>query len=378
METIYLDYNSTTPVDPEVLESMLPWFTGRFGNPASSQHKFGWEAAAAVEKAREEVASLIGAGPEEIIFTSGATESLNLAIRGAFSAYSGKGRHLVVGACEHKAVLDTAEDLRLQGAEISCIGVDREGRIDLQELSALLREDTVMVAVMMANNETGVIQNSAAIGSLCRERRILHLSDTTQAAGKIRVDVNEHNLDLCSISSHKLYGPKGVGALYVRRRSPRVRLHAQLTGGGHERGMRSGTLNVPGIVGMGTASRLAGERLWSYGAHTSRLRTLLEQQVTTGRNAIINGSIRHRLPNTTNICFREVSSARLIGALPDLAFSTGSACTSALQQPSHVLSAMGISAAEAGSSVRFSLGMDNTGEEISRAVLRICDTLDKG
>ncbi|MBL7922588.1 MAG: cysteine desulfurase [Bacteroidia bacterium] len=378
MQTIYLDYNSTTPVDPLVLETMLPFFTEKFGNAASRTHRYGWTAEAVVEKARGQVAGMIGAEPAEIIFTSGATESLNLALRGAMEAYRSKGRHLVVCAAEHKAVLDTARDLAFSGVETSVLGVDHEGIIDLQELEKLIREDTVLVAVMQANNETGVIQDAEAIGRLCRERGTLFLSDSTQAAGKIRVDVQEQRMDLCSLSAHKLYGPKGVGALYVRRKNPRVKLLAEISGGGHEQGLRSGTLNVPGIVGFGEACQLAAERLWEYGTHTSRWRTFLEQQLTVERkHGFINGSIRSRLPNTSNLCFPGMRSEHLIKALPEIAMSMGSACTSALPQPSHVLQSMGRKDDEIFSSVRISIGKDTTEAEIREAILRIGMELDK-
>ena len=378
MQPMYFDHNSTTPVDPQVLDAMLPYFSLKFGNAASSTHALGWTASAAVEKAREQVASLIGAEPGEIIFTSGATESLNLAIRGAMAAYSEKGRHLVVCATEHKAVLDTTLDLEKQGAEVSVLGVDREGRIDLQELESLLRTDTVLVAVMMANNETGVIQDTHAIGDLTRSKHVLHLCDTTQAAGKMRIDVNDQRIDLCTLSAHKLYGPKGCGALYVRRKSPRVTLLPECTGGGHERGLRAGTLNVPGIVGLGEACRLAGERLWDYALHTSRWRTFFEQMICVEHKlGRINGSTRYRLPNTTNITFHHTLASKLMTALPDMAFSAGSACTSALDLPSHVLEAMGLTLEEIRSTARFSFGMHTTETEVNNAIFRIGEVLTR-
>ncbi len=377
MKPVYLDYNSTTPVAPSVLEAMLPFFSEKFGNAASQTHAFGWTAAAVVEKAREQVAGLIGAEPSEIIFTSGATEALNLAIRGTMEAYSQKGRHLIVCASEHKAVLDTAKDLQHKGYETSILGVDREGRTDPEELEKLIREDTVLVAVMMANNETGVLQESERIGSLCREKKVIHLSDTTQAIGKIRVNVQDAKLDLCTLSAHKIYGPKGIGALFVRRKEPRVKLIAEITGGGHERGLRSGTLNVPGIVGLGAACVLAAAELWEYGASVSRLRTLLEQSLTIEKPfGFINGNIKNRLPNTTNICFRGFRSERLIKSLPELAMSMGSACSSALPEPSHVLQAMGLSPEDIYSSVRISLGRQSNEEEIRKTILRISEALE--
>ncbi len=372
MESIYLDYNSTTPVDPKVLEAMLPYFTQHFGNAASSTHVWGWTASAVVERAREQVAQLIGAEPNEIIFTSGSTEALNLAIRGVAQAYSSVGKHMVVCATEHKATLDTVQDLTKAGIEYGVIGVDREGRIDLIELQKLLRDDTILVAVMMANNETGVIQDCEEIGRICREKKIIFLSDTTQAVGKMRVNVDEQSLDLCTLSAHKMYGPKGIGALYVRRKNPRVSLHSQITGGGHERGLRSGTLNVPALVGFGKACELANEGGWDYGIHTSRWRTFLEQQLTIELgHGFINGSIKSRLPNTSNICFPKIKSEQLIKALPNIGMSMGSACTSAIPQPSHVLKAMGLSEQEIYSSVRISIGKNTSEEEIKETLVRM-------
>ena len=372
MESIYLDYNSTTPVDPKVLEAMLPYFTQYFGNAASSTHAWGWTASAVVERAREQVAQLIGAEPNEIIFTSGSTEALNLAIRGVAQAYSSVGKHVVVCATEHKAILDTVQDLSKAGIEYSVLGVDREGRIDLIELQKLLHDDTILVAVMMANNETGVIQDCEEIGRICREKKIIYLSDTTQAIGKVRVHVDEQSLDLCTLSAHKIYGPKGIGALYVRRKNPRVTIHAQITGGGHERGLRSGTLNVPAIVGFGKACELANEGGWDYGIHTSRWRTFLEQQLTIEfGHGFINGSIKSRLPNTSNICFPKIKSEKLIKALPNIGMSMGSACTSVIPQPSHVLKAMGLSDAEIYSSVRISIGKNTSEEEIKETLVRM-------
>lgn len=375
MASIFLDYNSTTPVDPLVLEAMLPCFSEHFGNAASHTHAPGWVAAALVEKARQEVAGLINASPEEIIFTSGATEAINLAMRGVLEVYAVKGRHVLLAATEHKAVLDTAADLRHHGAVTEEIPVNREGLIDLQVLEQKIRHDTVLVCVMMANNETGTVQPVEEIARLCRSRDVLFCCDTTQSIGKTRVDVQELGLPLCTLSAHKYYGPKGIGALYVRRREPRVKLAAEITGGGHERGLRSGTLNVPGIVGMGAASRLAGERTWDDAMHTSRWRTILEQALTENGRGWINGSVRARLPNTTNLTFPGISAARLIKVLPDIALSMGSACSSALPQPSHVLKAMGLTDEEVFSSVRISLGRNTTEAEIRAAIFRIGEAL---
>ena len=377
MQSIYLDYNSTTPVDPQVLEAMLPYFSEKFGNAASHTHAWGWTAAAVVDKARQEIAELINAGPEEIIFTSGATEAINLAMRGVMEVYAVKGKHLLVAATEHKAVLDTAVDLQRAGAEVEYLPVNREGLIDVTTLEQKIRPDTVLVCVMMANNETGTIQPVEEIARICKAKETIFFSDTTQAIGKTRVDVQELGLPLCTISAHKLYGPKGIGALFVRRKDPRVKLVAEITGGGHERGLRSGTLNVPGIAGFGMAARLAKRNTWDYGIHTSKWRTILEQQLTEDGRGFINGSIRSRIPNTTNITFPGVKAETLIRQIPEIGISMGSACSSALPEPSHVLKAMGLSNEEIFSSVRISLGKDTGEEEIREAILRIGGALEK-
>ncbi len=377
MQSIYLDYNSTTPADPLVLDTMMPYFSEKFGNAASHTHAWGWTAAGVVEKARQEVAALINAGPEEIIFTSGATEAINLAMRGVMEVYAVKGKHLIVAATEHKAVLDTAEDLQRKGVIVDYLSVDREGRIDLSALEQTIRPDTVLVCVMMANNETGTMQPVEEIARICKAKETLFLCDTTQAIGKTRVDVQELGLHLCTISAHKMYGPKGIGALYVRRKEPRVKLVAEITGGGHERGLRSGTLNVPAIVGFGTAAHLAKQNTWDYGMHTSKWRTILEQHLTEDGRGFINGCIRARIPNTTNITFPGIKAGKLIKAIPEIGISMGSACSSALPQPSHVLKAMGLSDEEIYSSVRISLGKETTEEEIRQAILRIGGALEK-
>ncbi len=377
MQSIYLDYNSTTPVDPLVLDTMMPYFSEKFGNAASHTHAWGWTAAGVVEKARQEVAALINAGPEEIIFTSCATEAINLAMRGVMEVFAVKGKHLIVAATEHKAVLDTAEDLQRKGAMVDYLSVDREGRIDLSALEQTIRPDTVLVCVMMANNETGTIQPVEEIARICKAKETLFFCDTTQAIGKTRVDVQELGLHLCTISAHKMYGPKGIGALYVRRKEPRVKLVAEITGGGHERGLRSGTLNVPAIVGFGAAAVQAKQNTWDYGMHTSKWRTILEQQLTEDGRGFINGCIRARIPNTTNITFPGIKAEKLIKAIPEIGISMGSACSSALPQPSHVLKAMGLSDEEIYSSVRISLGKETTEEEIRQAILRIGGALEK-
>jgi cysteine desulfurase len=372
MDRIYLDHNSTTPVDAHVLEAMLPYFREHFGNASSRTHAFGWVAAAAVEQSRREVAGLIGAEPDEVVFTSGATEALNIAIHGICSAYGSRGRHLVVCASEHKAVLEPIEALELQGWSVTRIDIDREGIIDYAGLQEAIRSDTVLVAVMFANNETGVIQDVERIGQLAHERGAVFLCDTTQAAGKVRVDVQAHNIGVCTLSGHKLGGPKGVVALYIRRKHPRVKVSPLSYGGGQERGIRPGTLNVPGIVGLGTACRLASERLWDYGSRVSRLRTILEQELCVELQlGHINGSVRSRLPNTTNIRFSSIRAERLITALPGIACSAGSACTSALPEPSHVLQAMGLNEEACHSSLRFSLGTDTTEVEIRQTITQI-------
>jgi len=367
MSLIYLDYNSTTPVDPIVLEAMLPWFTERFGNASSHSHLPGFEAKAAVELARQQTADAIGCEPSEIVFTSGATEAINIAIRGTFKAYSADGKHIISVKTEHKAVLDTLEDLKSEGAEITLLDVDREGRIDLEALKNAVRKETIMVCVMLANNETGTLQDTEAIGRICEEKKIAFFSDTTQAFGKIRVNVKDHRFSLACISAHKFYGPKGVGALYVSRKNPRAVVSPVFTGGGQENGLRSGTYNVPGIVGLGAAIKLANEGLWDYAINTSRLRTIVEQYLELYCKSRINGSMKDRLPNTCNILIPGIKSERLIKHLTDVAISTGSACTSAIAEPSHVLKAMGLTNEEAEASIRVSIGKNNTQEEILEA-----------
>lgn len=355
-ELLYLDYNSTTPVDPEVLATMLPYFTSAFGNAASRTHQKGWEAAAAADQARTQIAELLNCTAQEIIFTSGATEALNIAIRGVWGAYGKTRPHIIAAATEHKAVLDTCKDLESSGAELTILPVNREGCVDPDQLQAALRPTTALVCIMLANNETGIVQDLRPLADRVHAAGALLLSDTTQAIGKIPVDVDELGIDLCCVSAHKIYGPKGVGALYMRRKNPRVSLKPIYTGGGHERGLRSGTLNVPGIVGLGKAAALAIQYRWDEAARLSGLRTRFEQILTELPDVFINGSIRNRLPNTTNLTFSGIRADQLITRLPHLAMATGSACTSALPEPSHVLSAMGLSADAAYASVRISLG----------------------
>jgi cysteine desulfurase len=364
---IYLDHNATSPVDPRVLDAMLPFFSKEFGNAASKTHRYGWYASEAVEIARGKVAELIGAETQEIYFTSGSTEAINTALKGIAYNYSSKGKHIITVETEHKAVLDTCSDLAQQGFEITQLKVDREGRIDLAELKYQLRPETILVAVMLANNETGTIQDIAAIADLVHANNSILFSDTTQAFGKIRVDVNELGIDCCCISAHKFGGPKGVGALYVRRKNPRVVVHPLLHGGGHERGLRSGTLNVPGIVGLGKAAEIAMNQTWDVATKLSAWRTRLEQYITDDERGFVNGCVKNRLPNTTNILIRGVKADKLITQIPDIAISTGSACTSAEAKPSHVLLSMGLSEQEALSCIRISLGSATTEEETIRA-----------
>jgi len=374
---IFLDNNSTTAVDQKVLDQMMPYFSVKYGNAASRTHAYGWVAEEAVSYARARVAELIGASSDEIIFTSGSTESANLAIKGVAEAYASKGNHLVVSQAEHKAVLDTASDLEKKGFPVTWLPVSGDGLTDPDMVRNAIRPETILVAVMAANNETGVIQPVDEIGNICNEKGVIFFCDATQAAGKIRIDVNEMMAGLLCISAHKMYGPKGTGALYVRRKNPRVKPAAQIHGGGHELGLRSGTLNVPAIVGFGESCRMMFAGWWDHAARTSAWRTRLEQGLMLSDEVYINGSVKNRLPNTTNLMIKGVPAASLISVLPELAFSAGSACSSANPEPSHVLLAMGRSAEEAGCSVRFSLGKNNTEEEIIFAMEMITAAIKK-
>lgn len=374
---IYLDYNSTTPVDPLVLETMLPYFTTRFGNASSKTHSFGWIAEQAVTDARQQIAKFIGAEDSEIIFTSGATEAINLAMKGVFEAYSGKGKHIITSATEHKAVLDTCAHLEKSGARFTILPVQPDGLIDPSELTSALTDQTILVSIMYANNETGVIQNIRELSAITHAKGSIFMSDATQACGKIRVNIEEDGIDLLAMSSHKIYGPKGCGALFVRRKNPRVKLIAQIDGGGHEKGLRSGTLNVPGIVGFGKACELAHERMWEDNLHISKLRSMLEQGLIDLGNISVNGSTRNRLPNTSNLAFTGIKASTLMKHLPDIAVASGSACTSALAEPSHVLRAMQISEDVAYSSVRFSIGRHNTTDEINICIEKIREFISK-
>ena len=375
---IYLDYNSTTPVDPRVLEAMLPYFSQKFGNAASRSHAFGWAAEEAVELAREQVAALIGAEPKEIVFTSGATEGDNLALKGVFEAYAAKGNHIITVSTEHKAVLDSCKHIERLGGEVTFLPVDHEGLIDLGQLEAAIRPETVLIAVMYANNEIGVIQRVSEISEVARRRGVLFFTDATQAVGKIRVDVTADGIDLMALSGHKLYGPKGIGALYVRRRNPRVRLVAEMDGGGHERGMRSGTLNVPAIVGLGKACELCRLEMVADAERLGPLRDRLEAGLLALGDARVNGSREHRLPQVTNISFGGVDGEALLAGLgKDIALSSGSACTSASMEPSYVLKALGLDDELAHSSLRLGLGRWTTAEEVDFAITRIGETVSK-
>jgi len=362
---IYLDNNSTTRVDERVLESMLPFFTKYFGNAASHSHSFGWQAEEAVDIAREQVAQLIDAEPNEIVFTSGATESDNLALKGVFESYSSKGNHIITVKTEHKAVLDSCKHLEKLGAEITYLDVDADGLIDLKELEKSISSGTILISVMYANNETGVIQPIKEISNLAKKKGVLFFSDATQAVGRIPVNVIKDGIGLMAFSAHKMYGPKGIGALYVRRKNPRVRITAQMDGGGHEKGMRSGTLNVPGIVGFGKACELCKVQMKQDEEKTSKLRDKLEKELLKIDGTRINGSRIERLPNTTNMSFKNVDSTDLMMKLSkNIALSSGSACTSATQSPSFVLKALGLTDEMAFSSLRFGLGRFTTEDEI--------------
>lgn len=360
---VYLDYAATTPVDKRVAEKMIPYLTETFGNPASNSHAFGWEAEEAVEKARADIAALINADPKEIVFTSGATESDNLAIKGAANFYKTKGKHLITVKTEHKAVLDTMRELERQGFEVTYLGVQENGLIDLEELKAAIRDDTILISVMWANNEIGVVQDIPAIGEICRERKIVFHVDAAQACGKVPVDVEAAKIDLLSMSAHKVYGPKGIGALYVRRK-PRVRLEAQMHGGGHERGFRSGTLPTHQIVGMGEAFRIAKEELEQDMAHYRKLRDIFLKGIEGIEEVYINGDLEHRAPNNLNVSFNFVEGESLIMAVKELAVSSGSACTSASLEPSYVLRALGRNDELAHSSLRITFGRMTTEEEV--------------
>lgn len=373
---IYLDHHATTPVDPRVLQAMLPYFTEKFGNASSRSHRFGWEAEEAVERARKQVAALIHARPEEIIFTSGATESDNLAIKGVAEASRIKGNRIITLPTEHKAVLDSCHRLEKAGFKAAYLPVDVDGLVGPDQVQATLTPETVLVSVMAAHNEIGVIQPIAEIGRICRERGVLFHTDAVQAIGKIPVDAKAMNVDLMSINAHKLYGPKGIGALYVREQKPPVALAPMIDGGGHERGLRSGTLNVPGIVGLGKACEIAMQEMSEESKRLRALRDRLKHGILSQLDEVtVNGSMEHRLPHSLNLSFAHVDSESLLMALDDIALSTGSACTSAQPEPSYVLKALGLPDELAYSSIRFGLGRFNTDEEIDYVIGRITEAI---
>ncbi|MDR0259403.1 MAG: IscS subfamily cysteine desulfurase [Comamonas sp.] len=373
---IYLDYGATTPVDPRVVEAMIPWLSENYGNPASRSHAWGWTAEEAVEKARAQVAALINADPREIVWTSGATESDNLALKGAAQFYKGKGKHLITVKTEHKAVLDTMRALEREGFEVTYLDVKEDGLLDLDVFKAAIRPDTILVSVMFVNNETGVIQDIDTIGNICREKGIIFHVDAAQATGKVEIDVTALKVDLMSLASHKTYGPKGIGALYVRRK-PRVRIEAQMHGGGHERGMRSGTLATHQIVGMGEAFRIAKEDMAKDYAHAKALQQRMLDGLMDIEQVFVNGDLNHRVPHNLNISFNFVEGESLIMGIKGLAVSSGSACTSASLEPSYVLRALGRSDELAHSSLRMTFGRFTTNEDIDYAVASIRENVTK-
>jgi cysteine desulfurase len=375
---IYMDNHATTPVDPRVVEAMLPYFTEKFGNSASRNHPFGWAAEEAVENARAQIAKLINATPKEIIFTSGATESDNLAIKGIAEMYHEKGNHIITQVTEHKAVLDTCKRLEKYGYQVTYLPVEKDGRINLDDLRRAITPKTILISIMYANNEIGAVQPIEEIGKIAKEKGIFFHVDGVQAVGKISVDVQRDNIDMLSISAHKLYGPKGVGALYVRRRNPRVQLSAVIDGGGHERGMRSGTLNVTGIVGFGKACELCRLEMDAEAERLRGLRDRLKDAIMGSLDeTYINGSMTHRLPHSINISFAYVEGESLLMGINDIAVSSGSACTSATLEPSYVLKALGVGEDLAHTSIRFGLGRFNTEEEVDYVAARVVETVTR-
>jgi cysteine desulfurase len=375
---IYMDYHATTPMDPRVFEVMKPYFLETFGNAASRNHSFGWEAEEAVEKSRKQIASLIGATAKEIVFTSGATESNNLAIKGVAEMYAEKGNHIITAATEHKAILDTCKRLEKHGVRVTYLPVQTNGLVDLEQLQAAITDKTILISLMYANNEIGVLQPIAEIGKLAKSKGVLLHTDATQAVGKVPVNVIKDNIDLMSLSAHKMYGPKGVGALYVRRKSPRVQLTAQMDGGGHERGMRSGTLNVPGIVGLGEACALCQAEMAEESKRMAYLRDKLRDKLQSELDeTYINGTMEHRLPNNLNISFAYVEGESLLMGINDIAVSSGSACTSATLEPSYVLKALGAGDDLAHSSIRFGLGRFNTEEQVDYVAAKVIEVVKK-
>ncbi|HEX7845889.1 MAG TPA: IscS subfamily cysteine desulfurase [Chitinophagaceae bacterium] len=375
---IYLDHNATTPCDPRVVEAMVPYFTQSFGNAASRNHPFGWQAEEAVDYAREQVAKLIGADPKEIIFTSGATEGDNLALKGVFEMYASKGNHIITCNIEHKAVLDTCKHIEKEGGEVTYLKVKDNGLIDLAELEAAIKPTTILIAIMYANNEIGTVMPMKEISAIAKKKGILVFTDATQAVGKVPVDVNKDGIDLLAFSAHKMYGPKGVGALYVRRKNPRVKVTAQMDGGGHERGMRSGTLNVPGIVGFGKACEIALNEMEEETKRVSALRDKLQNALLKIEESYLNGDINHKLPHVTNISFKYVEGEGLMmGFNKNIAVSSGSACTSASLEPSYVLKALGLGDDLAHSSLRFGLGRFTTEDQIDYTIEQVTNTVNK-
>ncbi len=375
---VYMDNHATTRMDPRVFEAMKPYFMEVFGNAASRNHSFGWEAEEAVEKSRRQIADLIGATAKEIVFTSGATESNNLALKGVAEAYGERGNHIIIQVTEHKAVLDTCRRLEREGIRVTYLPVKPDGLIDLDQLRDAITDQTILISIMYANNEIGVVQPMKEIGQIAKEKGVLFHSDAVQAVGKIPVDVAEDGIDLLSLTGHKLYGPKGVGALYVRRRHPRVQLTAQMDGGGHERGMRSGTLNVPGIVGLGAACEIAKAEMPEESKHMSFLRDKLKNKLTAELDEVfINGSMERRLPHNLNVSFAYVEGESLLMGINDVAVSSGSACTSATLEPSYVLKALGAGDDLAHSSIRFGIGRFNTEEEVDYVGNRVIDVVKK-
>ncbi|MBW4029015.1 MAG: IscS subfamily cysteine desulfurase [Acidobacteria bacterium] len=375
---LYMDNHATTSMDPRVLEAMLPFFTGKYGNAASRNHAFGWEAEGAVETAREQIAKLIGATAKEIIFTSGATESNNLAIKGVAEMYKERGNHIITQVTEHKAVLDTCKRLEKQGYEITYLPVQPDGLVSLDAIKTAMTEKTILVTIMFANNEIGVIQPMEEIGKLCHEKGVLFHTDAVQAVGKIPVNVQAMNIDLLSLTAHKIYGPKGVGALYVRRRNPRVQITEQINGGGHERGMRSGTLNVPGIVGLGKACEIAGAEMEAEAKRLAELRDYMKAKFENALDYVhVNGNMEHHLPGNLNMSFVYVEGESLLMGINDIAVSSGSACTSATLEPSYVLKALGLGDDVAHSSIRFGLGRFNTKAEVDYVADKLISTVSK-
>ncbi len=375
---IYMDNHATTPLDPRVLETMMPYLTNKFGNAASRNHQFGWDAEQAVEGARKQIAALIGADPREIVITSGATESDNLAVKGVAYMYREKGDHIITAVTEHKAILDTCKHLEKDGFRVTFLPVQNNGLIDLDDLKRAITDKTILISIMTANNEVGVIQDIAEIGRIARDRGVLFHTDAVQAAGKVPFDVNSMNVDIASLSAHKMYGPKGVGALFVRRRNPRVLLTPIIDGGGHERGMRSGTLNVPGIVGFGRAAQIAREELAKESAEMFRMREKLRTALARELDeTYINGDLHKRLPGNLNMSFAYVEGESLLMGINDIAVSSGSACTSASLEPSYVLKALGVGEDLAHTSIRFGIGRFNTDEEVDYVANRVIDTVKR-